>query len=50
MTLKLLLVETDDGDEVGRMMCRKKYLFTEVGEIGWRVLQGTQKWELVFLG
>jgi hypothetical protein len=49
LTLKLLMVETDDGGAEGRMVCRRRYLITEVMESEWERLQGTQRWELVFL-
>jgi hypothetical protein len=49
LTLKLLMVETDDGEAEGRMVCRRRYLITEVMGSEWERLQGTQRWELVFL-
>jgi hypothetical protein len=49
LTLKLLMVETDEGEAEGGMVCRRRYLITEVMESEWERLQGTQRWELVFL-
>ena len=53
LTLTLMMVENVVGDgeaaAEASVVCRRRYLVNEIRESDWEKLQGTKRWELVFL-